>query len=269
MFGPEQSEYGPDLTIQPTQETYEALQYAYEHFNWILFEKTLPNCLITLQRKSRSFGFFCAARMTRKDDRVSDEIALNPVCFQERSDVETLSTLVHEMVHLWQHHFGTPGRGRYHNRQWAEKMKSLGLQPTTTGEVGGSETGERVTHIIVKDGPFAKAAGSLIGSGFEIVWREERPEPVSSLRSATPNGPLGDLDDDGWDEDVELRAADGATNVDGIGASTVHAVDAVTAVSKSGVRVKYVCPHCEKSMWSSRGPFAACIEHGVPLVAQG
>lgn len=37
-----------------------------------------------------------------------------------------LSTLVQEMVHLWQHHFGKPGRRRYLNKQWADKMDSLG-----------------------------------------------------------------------------------------------------------------------------------------------
>jgi len=30
------------------------------------------------------------------------------------------------MVHDWQKEFGKPGRGRYHNREWAEKMKEIG-----------------------------------------------------------------------------------------------------------------------------------------------
>ncbi len=57
-----------------------------------------------------------------------------------------LATLAHEMVHLWQHHFGKPGRGRYHNKEWAEKMKSIGLQPTTTGKDDGAETGDVMGH---------------------------------------------------------------------------------------------------------------------------
>jgi hypothetical protein len=37
--------------MKPTQETYSALQTAYEHFNRELFGGALPECLITLQRK--------------------------------------------------------------------------------------------------------------------------------------------------------------------------------------------------------------------------
>jgi len=36
----------------------------------------------------------------------TDEIALNPSTFRSRSTEETLSTLVHEMCHLWQFHKG-------------------------------------------------------------------------------------------------------------------------------------------------------------------
>jgi hypothetical protein len=50
-----------------------------------------------------------------------------------------LSTLVHEQAHLWQHHFGKPGRGRYHNREWAAKMVEIGLIPSATGEPGGKQ----------------------------------------------------------------------------------------------------------------------------------
>jgi hypothetical protein len=44
-----------------------------------------------------------------------------------------LSTLVHEMVHVWQETYGNPSRRGYHNRQWAEKMREVGLQPSSTG----------------------------------------------------------------------------------------------------------------------------------------
>ena len=49
--------------MKPTQETYTALQTAYEHFNNELFGGVLPECLITLQRKEkRVYGYFWSQR---------------------------------------------------------------------------------------------------------------------------------------------------------------------------------------------------------------
>jgi predicted SprT family Zn-dependent metalloprotease len=76
------------------------------------------------------------------------ELALNPDNFTGRSDELILSTLVHEMAHVWQETYGEPSRRGYHNRQWAGKMREVGLQPTSTGEPGGMETGQSVTHYM-------------------------------------------------------------------------------------------------------------------------
>ena len=160
------------LSIKPTKETYDRLQQAYEHFNKALFGGTLPNALITLQRRKGTFGYFAGARFRHEDGRQADEIALNPATFIERPVKEILGTLVHEMVHLWQHHHGQPGRGRYHNRQWADKMKELGLHPTDDGTADGKETGEAVGHLIIAAGPFDQAASRLIAREFAIVWKE-------------------------------------------------------------------------------------------------
>jgi predicted SprT family Zn-dependent metalloprotease len=82
----------------------------------------------------------------RDGSEVTDEIALNPSCFKDRADAQIFSTLVHEMVHLWQFHFGSSSRSGYHNREWADRMEQLGLMPSYTGEPGGERTGQRVTH---------------------------------------------------------------------------------------------------------------------------
>ncbi len=53
---------------------------------------------------------------------------------------DTLSTLVHEMCHVWQHH--TPAkkcRGGYHDRVWGAKMEEIGLMPSNTGLPGGKK----------------------------------------------------------------------------------------------------------------------------------
>jgi hypothetical protein len=174
----------PDLTpgIVPTQETSTQFQAAYEFFNRELCENKLPNCLITLQRQRSSYGYFSADRFDRKDGERTDEIAINPQHLRSRSVEETLSTLVHEMKHLEQHHFGKPGRGRYHNKAWADMMEAIGLIPSDTGRPGGKRTGDTVSHYIKDCGRFAQAVERLLATGFEITWREAAPEQGSGAR---------------------------------------------------------------------------------------
>jgi len=155
---------------KPTRTTYAELQKAYDFFNRSLFKNELPPCLITLQRERSTYGYFSADRWKNNDGETTDEIALNPEHFGNRSIEDVLSTLVHEMVHLWQHHLGKPGRRRYHNKQWAEKMDAVGLGPSDTGKPGGNRTGESMSHFIVKDGGYVKSVAKLLEGGFELSW---------------------------------------------------------------------------------------------------
>ena len=142
-------------TRTSTEGTYVGFNLAFSFFNDHLFGGMLPECLITLQRSKRSRGYFSRDRFGhRRSAEIVDEIALNPATFIGRTDKEIISTLVHEMCHLWQAHFGKPGRGGYHNKEWAAKMRELGLVPSQTGEPGGKQTGQRVTHYIKDGGPY-------------------------------------------------------------------------------------------------------------------
>ena len=59
------------------------------------------------------------------------------------------------MVHVCQEVYGLRRSARsYHNREWARKIKEIGLQPSHTGFPGGRETG-------AADVPFYCARGSL------------------------------------------------------------------------------------------------------------
>lgn len=172
------------IDLKPTQETYDAVTRAFDHFNWALFDNQLPACLLTLQRKGRTYGYFCRKRFARNDGETCDEIALNPAHFSTRDLEDICATLVHEMTHLWQHHFGNPGRGRYHNREWADKMNSLGLHPSDTGEPGGRETGDLMAHYIVADGAFARAFAEF--SSAVLPWTGRTlptPQTVASTGS--------------------------------------------------------------------------------------
>ena len=105
---------------------------------------------------------------------------MNPKRFEYRSTEDVLATFVHEMTHLEQAAFpelvGKPSRTGYHNRAWGRLMKRVGLYPSSTGEPGGKETGQRVHHYIIAGGPFFIACAALLKTGFTIeyadIWKE-------------------------------------------------------------------------------------------------
>jgi hypothetical protein len=172
--------------LQPTRETYNALQDAFNWFNRELFNSNLPQVLIVLHRKKGAKGYFWAdmwhttTPMTDSErdnaiDRLNpdvetlSEIALTPETLN-RSDKEILSTLVHEMVHLWQHHEGKPSRNAYHNKEWAEQMEEIGLHPTHNGQWNGKPTGQKVTHMIVEGHRFDTSATAFLADRKVINW---------------------------------------------------------------------------------------------------
>lgn len=160
----------PQEPITPAQ--YLAFQEAYYFFNAELFAGSLPYVLVTLQRHAKTRGYFSPERFTGRIAKAAvHELALNPDTFNGRSDEEILSTLAHEMAHVWQQTHGTPPRRSYHDREWAAKMKEIGLQPSTTGEPGGKETGDKVTHYMIPGGPYAKAYAKLKAKGFQLHWQ--------------------------------------------------------------------------------------------------
>jgi hypothetical protein len=169
-----------------TRTEYSELDRAYDFFNARLFGGELPPVLITLQRHAGAKGYFSPQRFNgRRNKAHAHELALNPDVFTGRTDELILSTLAHEMAHVWQQEHGAPSRGGYHNRQWAEKMKEIGLHPSETGEHGGNETGQRVTHYIVPGGPFQIAALELMQTGFAINWQSPAASAASKAKAAS------------------------------------------------------------------------------------
>jgi predicted SprT family Zn-dependent metalloprotease len=169
---------------QPTAITpieYGGLQEAYDHFNKELFGGTLPDVFITYQRRANSGGYFSPDRFSgRVDELGRHELALNPDGFIGKTDEWIDSVLTHEMGHVWQHAHGKPSARGYHNKEWAAKMKEIGLQASSTGMVGGKETGQRMMHYIIPGGAFQKSYQRLAATGWKL-----------NLQSAPVSGPKG------------------------------------------------------------------------------
>jgi predicted SprT family Zn-dependent metalloprotease len=152
-----------------TPVEYTGLQKAYDHFNRELFDGKLPDVFITYQRRAHSAGYFSADRYSGRDIKLGKhELALNPDGFIERTDKQICSTLVHEQCHVDQHAGGTAPKRGYHNKEWAAQMKTIGLQPSSTGMVGGKETGQHMSHYIIPGGPFERAYAKLAATGWKL-----------------------------------------------------------------------------------------------------
>jgi hypothetical protein len=169
--------------IAPTELQYSALQTAFTFFNRELFGDRLPPCLLTLQRHHGALGFYAAGRFTalNGDGTRTDELALNPAHFRTRGWRDVCSTLVHEMCHLEVQHFCRPVRTGYHDQQWVDSMKRIGLQPTSTGAPGGRERGYHMDHLIVEGGRFARAFDELQRTT-TITWGDAVAEQQSASK---------------------------------------------------------------------------------------
>jgi hypothetical protein len=161
------------MSTRPVQ-TYSSLQDAFEFFNRLLFGGSLPYVLITVQRHKGACGYFSGDRFGKLDrlEDVVDEIAMNPSYFACRDMQDNLSTLVHEMVHVWQHHHGRRPRRGYHDKQWAAKMKEVGLVPSNTGQPGGKETGQRMSHYIKPGGPFERTCRHYLEQAQPLLYQD-------------------------------------------------------------------------------------------------
>lgn len=239
---------------KPTLETYNELQVAYDFFNQQLFDNTLPSCLITFQREKQTLAYFNKSRfVNRHDQTLTDEIAMNPVYFSIRSISETLSTLVHEMVHLWQYHFGTPGRGGYHNKEWGDKMESIGLGPSDTGKPGGKRTGDCMDHFIITGGKFDLACQKLITRKFTLSWLDRFP----------PHKPLenSEIVEEFFQLTTKLIESSVNENLNPDEVKILPAIQMPLGVSvNKSNRVKYRCPNCYAQVWGKPNLNLLCGE---------
>jgi predicted SprT family Zn-dependent metalloprotease len=175
------------VTVKNPNREYVTLSAAFDFFNKQMFDAALPPVLLTLQRHAGSNGYYSAKMFEARGRKTgsTDEIALNPKRFKQRTDEEILSTLVHEMAHEWQYCFGTPGRKGYHNAEWADKTEALGLMPSDTGQPGGRRTGQRMSHFIIRGGPFDVACRKLLKNGTKLEWQSRESDELKQRQSKT------------------------------------------------------------------------------------
>lgn len=225
---------------KPTEEFYSLFQFIYDFLNKNLFENELPDCMIVITRKGRTFGYFYPQRWINEEKEKTDEIAINPFFFDKKPLIEILQTMAHEMCHLWQFHLGTPSRRSYHNKEWGGKMMYIGLMPSNTGKPGGKKTGQQMMDYPMKKGLFVKASNKLINQKkFKTLWYD-RVNKQNQLNTIS-------LDENSVYNDLDLNE---------ILLEVHHNADMEVYSSKT--KSKYKCPSCEISLWGKQGLFIIC-----------
>ena len=169
--------------MEPTREQFDAYRGMFDYFNQALFTGEPPAVVLNFSRHARTNGFFAPERWEhRSGEGRTHEISLNPDTLGERDPRAVASTLVHEMVHLWQHVHDPPPRKGYHDHAWASKMDSVGLVPSSTGAPGGRRVGQRMTHYVEEGGRFAQAF-DVMPEALLLPWRSA---PIGPGRGAEP-----------------------------------------------------------------------------------
>lgn len=145
-----------------------------------------------------------------------------------------MQTLVHEQCHLYQQWFGKAGRGRYHNKEWADLMESIGLMPSSTGKEGGKRTGDRMSDYPIEGGRFLAACDLLFSNEFLISWADRFPP-----HKAIENNPSLIAEIESWhlnvDDELNIITEDGET--------------ISTQETPKKTRTKYTCACCGMNVW--------------------
>ena len=236
------------LTDWPTDEIYGFFQVAYDHFSRSLFDDALPKCVLTLQRKRNVMGYASSSRWGRSDGAIADELAINPAYFFTTNVIQVFQSLVHEQCHIWQFHFGTPSRRFYHNTEWADKMESVGLMPSSTGAPGGRRTGQSMSDYPIEGGQFLNSSRRFIKSNHSLNWVDRLPansEPMHERPS----------DDQQAVDDSLLYGVitDLMPNL-----PEQFEPEIKTKSSRAGVKVKYRCIRCQVNVWGKPGLKIIC-----------
>ncbi|MDT0581505.1 SprT-like domain-containing protein [Brumicola blandensis] len=264
--------------MSPTNELYAPLIDAYNHFNQSLFDDQLPQVVFTLQRKKNVMGFFAAKRWGNINGELRSEISINPTYFASSRIIEVLQTLVHEMVHAWQFHFGHPSDGHYHNKEWAQKMMEVGLMPSTTGEPGGAVVGRQMSDFIMKQGRFMQAAEVLLkDESFRLNWVDRLALP-KLYEPVIIDGPMPKSSD----RVEQFASADEVLNASILSieqglnsSSTAYNEDNYTSmpstffiqeVARKQTRSKYVCPKCDTKIYGKASLNVICGDCDSPFI---
>ncbi len=167
------SSAGESAAQSPTLNQSRAFQNQFDYINDEViapaFGVRLQTAMLTFSRRVSDGGSFASHCWSEERGGSLHEVALHPAWVKECLPVETSGTILHQMIHGWQHHHGSLGRRGYHNGEWAMAMEKVGLTPTATGAPGGARTGQSVRQYVVPGGLF-ETAFARMPADYYLPW---------------------------------------------------------------------------------------------------
>lgn len=131
--------------ISTMAEMQAALQAAFNAINRDFYGGELEKVIITVKegKKKAAFGWIETAKNWKQNGVERHEINISADYIGERTVVQTITTLMHEMVHLYNLQNGikdTTRSGLYHNKKFKETAEAHGLQVEQASDIGWSLT---------------------------------------------------------------------------------------------------------------------------------
>lgn len=225
--------------VKTSTELYAKIQLVIDELDKRFFsgakKEKIPQLVFAINNKCRScvVAYVQAdALYDKKTDTKLQYMGINPD-YLDRSIGEIVSTVCHELCHVYEHAYIHIPRGGYHDKQWAELMRDCGLEPKY---LNSSKTA--VTHTIIKDGAFEKFIAEFTekhgADFFNIV--SYSTEVMKRTRKE-----LGIEDD----EDDDTPRPDNADKP-------------IKKYNRN--KIKYVCAGCGLKVWGKSGLSIRCNE---------
>ena len=261
----------------PTLDFYGKLSYAHKFYNEKLFNGELSEVFFTVRsgetknKKTKTLGYYWQHVFAKKERSVS-EIALNISSFGDRSVVDILSTLVHEMVHQWREEIckipSTKNKYGGHDEDWGHKMILVGLTPSNTGLPGGKRIAKSMHHYINEDGDFAKYTKELILSGFKFDIFDTYGMHIN--KGVVSISPINSLIKEKWEKDVsneEMQILSASLNTMSDDPNIVQVDIENLIVTKKEPKPKekkytFICPDCNHKITGNENTMVACMQCG-------
>lgn len=154
------------------------LYWFVDFFNIAFFKDAkVPVPALTFEKTNiKSLGYY---RIGFNDWAVRDQINLNKI-YLHRPLFETLQTLVHEMVHSWEHtHLDKDERTTnwYHKTGFKNKMAQIGIETNDKGM--HKKVGDPFIHLLRQHG--VTFSGYTMEKGLIIIPIKKKPKGKSKL----------------------------------------------------------------------------------------
>lgn len=136
---------GRPRKIQTMAELQAALQAAFNAINRDFYNGELEKVIITCKesRKPGAVGTFCCGKEWIQNGKKRHELNISADYIGTRTVEETITTLMHEMVHLYccQNDIQDTSRsGSYHNKRFKQAAENHGLDIAKAPKIGWSVT---------------------------------------------------------------------------------------------------------------------------------